>query len=86
MVTEHVRGLKVVGADTIPELDVDEVLLVGSGTGEDSDGDGGSVIGHTLELGVIFCDLGHVEERDGGLVHGFDEQDLEGVPVEGDTL
>ena len=25
-------------------------------------------------------DLGHVEERDDGLVGGLDEQDLEGVP------
>jgi len=34
----------------------------------------------------VFRDLSHVEERDNGLVGGLDEQDLKGVPVEGDTL
>jgi len=85
-VTEHVQSLKVIGVGTVPELDADKVPVVRSGAGTDFNGDGGSVIGQTLELGVVLRDLGHVEERDDGLVGGLDEQDLEGVTVEGDAL
>ena len=34
----------------------------------------------------MLCDFGHVEERDHGLVGGLDEQDLEGVLIEGNAL
>ena len=80
------QSLKVVGVGTVPELDTDEVPLVRSGTGTDFNGDGGSVIGQTLELRMGLHDVGHVEERDDWLVGSLDEQDLEGVPVEGDAL
>ena len=83
---EDVQSLKVIGEGTVLELDTDKVPLVRSGTGTEFNGEGGSVIGQTLELGVVFCDLGHVEERDDGLVGGLDEQDLEGVAVERDAL
>ena len=86
MVTEDVEGLKVVGVGTVPELDADKVPIVRSGAGADLDGEGRGVIGQTLELGVVFRDLSHVEERDDGLVGGLNEQDLEGVSVEGDAL
>jgi len=86
MVTEDVESLKVIGVGTVPELDADKVPVVRSGAGTDLNGDGRGVIGQTLKLGVVFRDFGHVEERDDGLVGGFDEQDLEGVPVEGNAL
>jgi len=85
-VTKDAQSLKVIGEGTVLELDADEVPLVRSGTSTDFNSDGGSVIGQTLEPGVVLRDLGHVEERDDGLVGGLDEQDLEGVPVEGDAL
>ena len=36
---KHVKGLKVVGMDNIPELDTDQVLVLRSGTGTDSNGE-----------------------------------------------
>jgi hypothetical protein len=85
-VTEHVQSLKVVGVGAVPELDADKVPLVRSGTRTNFDGDGGSVIGQTPNLGVVFGDLGHVEERDHGLVGRLNEQNLEGVAVKGNAL
>lgn len=84
--TKHGQSLKVIGLGTVLELDADEVPIVRSGTGADFDGDGGSVLGQTVEVGVVLGDLGHVEERDHGLVGGLDEQELEGITVEGNTL
>ena len=84
--TEHVQSLKVIGLSTVPEFDTDEVPVVRSGTSTDFNGDGGSVIGQTLEVGIGLRDLGHVEERDDGLVGGLDEYDLEWVTVEGNVL
>lgn len=84
--TEHVQSLKGIGLSTVPELDADEVPVVRSGTSTDFNGDGRSVIGQTLEVGIGLHDLGHVEERDDGLVGGLDEHDIEGVGVEGNAL
>lgn len=69
---EDVQSLEL-GVGTVLELDADEVPLVRSGTGTDFDGEGGSVIRQTLELGVVLHDLSHVEERDHGLVRSLDE-------------
>ena len=53
------------GVDAVPELDADEVPVVRSRIGTDFDGDGGGIVGQTLEMGVVFFgDLGHMEERD----------------------
>ena len=41
---------------------------------------------NTLELGVLVDDAGHMEERNKWLVGGLDQQELEGVAVEGDTF
>jgi hypothetical protein len=40
----------------------------------------------TLELGVLVDDAGHMEERNEWLVGGLDQQELEGVTVEGDAF
>ena len=61
-VTERRQSLEVVGIGTVPELDPDEVPIVWSQTGTEFDGDGGSVIGHTLEFRMSLHDVGHVEE------------------------
>ena len=84
--TERGQSLEVIGIGTVPELDADEVPIVRSRAGADFDGDGGSVIGHTLEFGVRLHDIGHVEERDHGLISALDEQELEGIAVEGNAL
>ena len=84
--TEHAQSLEVVGLSTIPELDAHEVPLVWGGTGADFNSEGGSVIRQTLEMGIVLRDLGHVEERDDGLVSSLDEQDLKGVSIKGNAL
>ena len=84
--TENVEGLEVIGGSTVPELDADKVPVLRSRAGADFNGEGRGVIGQSLDLGVVLRDLGHVEERDDGLVGGLDEQDLEGVPIEGNAL
>jgi hypothetical protein len=66
MLTKYIRSPKVVGGGSVLELGIGEVPLVRGRTSVGFNGGGGSVIGQTLELGVVFCDLGHVEERDGG--------------------
>jgi hypothetical protein len=85
-VTKHAQSLEVIGVGPILEFDADEVPLVRSGTSTDFNGESGSIIGQTLELGVVLRDLGHVEERNDRLVGSLDEQDLEGITVEGDAL
>jgi len=40
----------------------------------------------TLELGVLVDDAGHMEERNEWLVGGLDQQELEGITVEGDAF
>ena len=85
-VTEDAQSLKVFGVSTVLEFNTDKVPLVRCGSGADLDGEGRSVIGQTLKLGVMLGDLSHVEERDDRLVRGLDEQDLEGVRIEGDAL
>ena len=50
MVTERGQGLKVASISAIPELDPDEVPIVQSRTGVDSDGNSGSVTWNTLEF------------------------------------
>jgi hypothetical protein len=85
-VAEHAQSLEVIAVGAVSELDADEVPLVGSGTSTDLNGEGRSVVGQTGKLRVVLRDLGHVEERDEGLVGSLDEQDLEGVAVEGDAL
>ena len=84
--TEHVQSLEAIGLGTIPELDTDKVPVFRSRAGTDFKGNSRSVIGQTVEVGIVFRDLGHVEERDHGLVGGLDEQELKGVTVEGNTL
>lgn len=41
---KNVKGLKVIGLDSIPELDADKVPIFRSGAGTDSNGEGRSVI------------------------------------------
>ena len=83
---EDAQGLEVIGLSTILELDADEVPVFRRGTGTDFNGKGRSVIGQTLKLGEVLHNLGHVEERDEGLVGSLNEQELKGVPVEGNAL
>ena len=61
-VTERGQSLEVIGIGTVPELDPDEVPVVRSRTGTEFDGDGRSVIRHTLEFRMGLHDIGHVEE------------------------
>ena len=84
--TEHAQSLEVIAIGAVPELDADEVPLVGSRTSTDLNGEGRGVIGQTGKLRVVLRDLHHVEERDEGLVGGLDEQNLEGISIEGDAL
>lgn len=84
--TEHAQSLEFVAVSAVLELDADEVPLVRSGTGTDFDSEGGSVIGQTVELGIMLGNLHHVEEGDNRLVGGLDEQELEGVSIEGNAL
>ena len=85
-VTEHAQSLEVVTVSPVLELDADEVPLIWGRTLTDFDSKGGGVIGQTLKFWVVFCDLSHMEERNNGLVGSLNEQDLEGVPIEGDAL
>jgi hypothetical protein len=85
-VTKYAQSLELVGVSTILELDTDKVPLVRRGTGTDFDSDGRSVIGQTLKLRIVLRNLSHVEERDHGLIRGFNEQDLQGVRIEGNAL
>jgi hypothetical protein len=86
VVTESAQSLEVIGVGTILEHDADEVPLIRSRTGTDFNGKGKSTIGQTFEFRVVLRDLSRVEERNDGLVGSLDEQDLEGVAVEGDAL
>ena len=62
LVTEHVQSLKVIGLSTVPELDADEVPVFRGGAGTDFNGESRSIVGHTLEFGMLLHDIGHVEE------------------------
>lgn len=83
---EDAQGLEVIGVGAVPEFDADEISLVWGRTSADFDGEGRRVVGQTLQLGVMLDDLGHVEERNDGLVGGLNKEDLEGVSVEGDAF
>jgi hypothetical protein len=86
VVVEQAQSLEAIGLGAVLELDADEVPLVRRMTSAEFDDEGGSVIGQTLKFRVVLGDLGHVEERDDGLVSSLDEQDLEGVSLEGDAF
>ena len=51
---KHVKGLKFISADSIPELYTDKVPFLRNGAGPSSNGEGRGMIEQTLELRWFF--------------------------------
>lgn len=71
---------------SIPETDAEEVTDIGGGTAAELNSDGRSVVGHPLELRALLGNTSLVEKGNEWLVGSFNQHELEGVAIEGNTL
>lgn len=77
---------EVVVDGTIPELEAEEVTLVGEFSAPELDSNSRCIVGDGLETWVLFDSVDLMEQGDERLVRGGLDEELKGISVKGDAL